>query len=77
MFYLHSLSCNLFAADILTNALRSGEADDVVDIEMQADMLLILSCMCDGDMHRKVGLSWWLPLGGGGDSIYMNNNNKY
>ncbi|XP_052683421.1 cilia- and flagella-associated protein 69-like [Crassostrea angulata] len=38
---------------ILKNAIRSETEDDAVDIEMQSDMLLILSCLCEGDMHRK------------------------
>lgn len=35
-------------------ALAPTEVDDPVLIEMQADVLLILSCICDLDMHRKV-----------------------
>ncbi|WAQ94009.1 CFA69-like protein [Mya arenaria] len=38
---------------ILTNAITSNTDDDAIDVEMQADMMLILSCLCDGDMHRK------------------------
>lgn len=38
---------------ILSNAIRSQSEDDAIDVEMQSDMLLILSCLCDGDMHRK------------------------
>ncbi|KAK3109030.1 hypothetical protein FSP39_021501 [Pinctada imbricata] len=38
---------------ILKNAIKSETEDDAVDIEMQSDMLMILSCLCDGDMHRK------------------------
>lgn len=30
------------------------DKDDVVNIEMQCDMLFILSALCDGDVHRKV-----------------------
>ena len=41
---------------ILTNAINSNTEDDAVDIEMQSDMMLILSGLCDGDMHRKVNL---------------------
>ncbi|RUS81453.1 hypothetical protein EGW08_010793 [Elysia chlorotica] len=29
------------------------EENDAVEIEMQSDILFILSCLCDGDMHRK------------------------
>ena len=32
----------------------SQEKQNDVDIEMQCDMLFILSALCDGDMHRKV-----------------------
>ncbi|KAH3715889.1 cilia- and flagella-associated protein 69-like [Dreissena polymorpha] len=38
---------------ILTNAVTSNTEDDAIDVEMQADMMMILSCLCDGDMHRK------------------------
>lgn len=38
---------------ILTNAINSNTEDDAIDIEMQSDMMLILSGLCDGDMHRK------------------------
>ena len=44
----------MFSA-ILTNAINSNTEDDAVDIEMQSDMMLILSGLCDADMHRKVG----------------------
>jgi len=37
----------------LTNAITSNTDDDAIDVEMQSDMMLILSCLCDGDMHRK------------------------
>ena len=48
----HFFVC-LFLA-ILTNAISSNTADDAIDVEMQSDMMMILSCLCDGDMHRKV-----------------------
>ncbi len=32
----------------------SSSTQDAVDIEMQCDMLFILSTLCEGDMHRKV-----------------------
>ncbi|VDI03562.1 Hypothetical predicted protein [Mytilus galloprovincialis] len=38
---------------ILHNATQSKDSDDAIDIEMQSDMLFILSCLCEGDMHRK------------------------
>lgn len=38
---------------ILTNAISSNTEDDAIDVEMQSDMMMILSCLCDGDMHRK------------------------
>ena len=50
-----SLLIFLIAA-ILTNAISSNTDDDAIDIEMQSDMMLILSGLCDGDMHRKVSL---------------------
>ena len=47
-------------AAILTNAISSNTDDDAIDIEMQSDMMLILSGLCDGDMHRKVSL--WVHM---------------
>ncbi|XP_041367843.1 cilia- and flagella-associated protein 69-like [Gigantopelta aegis] len=38
---------------ILTTAFGEKRMDDGVDIEMQSDILFILSSLCDGDMHRK------------------------
>lgn len=32
---------------------RSVDEYDEVEIEMQSDILFILSCLCDGDVHRK------------------------
>lgn len=56
----HLVMCNsnlivilFIPAAILTNAITSNTEDDAIDVEMQSDMLLILSCLCDGDMHRK------------------------
>lgn len=55
---LHSeyvTSNNYFSSSaILHNATQSKDSDDAIDIEMQSDMLFILSCLCEGDMHRKV-----------------------
>ena len=49
-------------AAILTNAISSNTDDDAIDIEMQSDMMLILSGLCDGDMHRKVNLWFHILL---------------
>ena len=38
---------------ILTNVCNSTQDDDAIDVEMQCDMLFILSTLCEGDMHRK------------------------
>ncbi|KAK7110003.1 cilia- and flagella-associated protein 69-like isoform X2 [Littorina saxatilis] len=32
---------------------KTAEEYDTVEIEMQSDILFVLSCLCDGDMHRK------------------------
>lgn len=42
----------IFAA-ILISATKSKDADDAIDIEMQADMLIILSSICETEIHRK------------------------
>ncbi|XP_072179845.1 cilia- and flagella-associated protein 69-like [Diadema setosum] len=39
--------------DILLSATRSSIEDDAIDVEMQCDMLFILSVLCEGNMHRK------------------------
>ncbi|PIK43058.1 putative cilia- and flagella-associated protein 69 [Apostichopus japonicus] len=39
--------------DILQSATRSDMPDDAIDVEMQCDMLYILSVLCDGEQHRK------------------------
>ena len=39
---------------ILLNASTSRDENDAVDIEMQCDMLFILSTLCEADAHRKV-----------------------
>nr|KAG5707622.1 hypothetical protein BaRGS_031004 [Batillaria attramentaria] len=36
-----------------TAFIKVADECDTVEIEMQADILFILSCLCDGDMHRK------------------------
>ncbi|XP_074659218.1 cilia- and flagella-associated protein 69-like isoform X2 [Tubulanus polymorphus] len=38
---------------ILSNVCKSDEDDDAIDVEMQCDMLFILSNLCEGDMHRR------------------------
>lgn len=43
----------LITAAILLSATKSKDVDDAIDIEMQADMLVILSSLCETDIHRK------------------------
>lgn len=50
----------LAISEILTDFL--GKEDDVVGIEMHSDMLFILSCLCDNDMHRKVCIQYNLVI---------------
>ncbi|KAF6022274.1 CFAP69 [Bugula neritina] len=38
---------------ILVSAANSSDVDDAIDIEMQSDMLIILSSLCEMDIHRK------------------------
>lgn len=40
-------------SDILLSATKSKDADDAIDIEMQSDMLIILSSLCENEIHRK------------------------
>ncbi|XP_071803414.1 cilia- and flagella-associated protein 69-like [Asterias amurensis] len=39
--------------DILLSASHSVTEDDVIDVEMQSDMLSIISAVSEGDVHRK------------------------
>ncbi|XP_030849365.1 cilia- and flagella-associated protein 69 [Strongylocentrotus purpuratus] len=39
--------------DILLSATRSSIEDDAIDVEMQCDMLFILSVLCESNIHRK------------------------
>lgn len=39
--------------DIVQSATRSDMADDAIDVEMQCDLLYILSILCSGEQHRK------------------------
>ena len=47
----------MLALGILQNASTSTDENDRIDIEMQCDMLFIVSSLCDGDTHRKVSKS--------------------
>lgn len=39
---------------------ESPNEDDVVTLEIKSDIQLILSALCETDMHRKVRLRLWL-----------------
>ena len=44
--------------NILKRLLEHEEeikSNDQLDVEIQSDMLFILSCICESDLHRKVG----------------------
>ena len=47
--------CCVVSGVLNTVFVKTPEEYDAVEIEMQSDILFILSCLCDGDMHRKVG----------------------
>ena len=51
-------------SDILKNFrnIPKIHADDPVLLEMQADILLILSCICEVDMHKKVWIYGFITL---------------
>lgn len=44
----------VYLVGILLNASTSPDDNDSIDIEMQCDMLFIVSSLCEGDTHRKV-----------------------
>ncbi|XP_070566690.1 cilia- and flagella-associated protein 69-like [Ptychodera flava] len=39
--------------NILNNACQSPYEDDAIDLEIQCDMLFMVSALCEGDLHRK------------------------
>ena len=43
-----------FAAILTKIIAHRKQIESVVDIEMQCDMLFILSAICENDVHRKV-----------------------
>ena len=53
---------NYTLTGILWNASTSHDENDIIDIEMQCDMLLIVSCLCEGDLHRKVTICFLFIL---------------
>lgn len=44
----------VYFVGILLNASTSPDENDAIDVEMQCDMLFIVSSLCEGDTHRKV-----------------------
>ena len=40
---------------ILDKYNEDDKSFDQIDVEIQSDMLFILSCVCENDLHRKVG----------------------
>ena len=65
-FYCCCCYCCLFVvvSDILKNFRKIPKihGDDPVLLEMQADILLILSCICEVDMHKKVWIHVFITL---------------
>lgn len=64
-FYKHTFFCaceaqrlnkSVFSicVGILLNASTSPDENDGIDVELQCDMLFIVSSLCEGDTHRKV-----------------------
>ena len=54
-----TLLCDMFSCvlAILTKIIAHRKVtESAVDIEMQCDMLFILSALCESDVHRKVWL---------------------
>lgn len=45
--------------------MYKSEADIAVDLEMQSDMMFILSALCEHDIHRKVGTNFFLEKANG------------
>lgn len=46
--------CHLFVSGILKTMVSHDQQNHAVDVEMQCDMLFILSTLCEGEQHRKV-----------------------
>lgn len=49
------------ALTILSNIVKfyssKNEANDHIDVEIQCDILFVLTCICENDLHRKVKFS--------------------
>lgn len=59
LFYKHALfvltnPCLSICVGILLNASTSPDENDSIDVELQCDMLFIVSSLCEVDTHRKV-----------------------
>lgn len=40
-------------SNIIKNYSKSDEPNDQIDVEIQSDVLFILTCICENDLHRK------------------------
>lgn len=54
------------ALTVLSNALKlyssTDNPNDQIDVEIQSDILFILTCICENDLHRKVRIIFTLKL---------------
>ncbi len=54
------------ASTIILNILKKfsldTKANDQIDVEIQSDLLFILSCLTENDLHRKVAFTHHLTL---------------
>ena len=40
-------------------SVESEKPTDQIDVEIQSDLLFILSCLCENDLHRKVKINYF------------------
>ena len=56
--FIYRKTCRLFSG-ILMQMEASPDEEDVITLEIKLDIQLILSLLCESDMHRKVKLQLW------------------
>ena len=41
-------------SNIIKNYSSGNNPNDQIDVEIQSDVLFVLTCICENDLHRKV-----------------------
>ena len=53
---LFSGNCSISHYVILKKYSSNEKQNDQIDIEIQCDILFIITCICENDSHRKVNI---------------------